>query len=97
MKIDSMFKRVFEMALKIANETNGSFDPTIAPLVNFWGFGFEEISNKNQNKLAKKSFISNKIIEKVKEHLDQKECRAWQQEKSLGGRIPENVESLIPH
>lgn len=51
-KIDSMFKRVFEMALKIANETNGSFDPTIAPLVNFWGFGFEEISNKNQNKLA---------------------------------------------
>ena len=51
-KIDSMFTRVFEMALKIANETNGSFDPTIAPLVNFWGFGFEEISNKNQNKLV---------------------------------------------
>ena len=40
------------MALKIANETNGSFDPTIAPLVNFWGFGFEEISNKNENKLV---------------------------------------------
>ena len=42
--IDSIFTRVFEMAIKIANETNGSFDPTIAPLVNFWGFGFEEIS-----------------------------------------------------
>ena len=40
------------MAIKIANETNGSFDPTIAPLVNFWGFGFEEISNKNENKLV---------------------------------------------
>ena len=47
-KIDSMFTRVFKMALKIANETNGSFDPTIAPLVNFWGFGYEEISNKNK-------------------------------------------------
>ena len=50
--IDSIFTRVFEMAIKIANETNGSFDPTIAPLVNFWGFGFEEISNKNENKLV---------------------------------------------
>ena len=50
--IDSIFTRVFEMAIKIANETNGSFDPTIAPLVNFWGFGFEEISNKNETKLV---------------------------------------------
>ena len=51
-KIDSIFSRVFEMALRIANETNGLFDPTIAPLVNFWGFGYEEISNKNQNILV---------------------------------------------
>ena len=50
--IDSIFTRVFDMALKIAHETNGSFDPTIAPLVNFWGFGFEEISNKNENILV---------------------------------------------
>ncbi|MDG2164230.1 MAG: FAD:protein FMN transferase, partial [Flavobacteriales bacterium] len=42
----------FEMALKIAHETNGLFEPTIAPLVNFWGFGFEEISNKNENILV---------------------------------------------
>jgi FAD:protein FMN transferase len=50
--IDSIFTRVFNMSLKIAHETNGSFDPTIAPLVNFWGFGFEEISNKNENILV---------------------------------------------
>ena len=49
--IDSIFTRVFEMALKIAHETNGSFDPTIAPVVNFWGFGFEEIPNKDNRKL----------------------------------------------
>ena len=47
--IDSIFTRVFEMAIKIANETNGSFDPTIAPLVNFWGL------------VLKKSLIKMKI------------------------------------
>ena len=52
MQTDSLFMRVFEKAMLIADKTDGSFDPTIAPVVNFWGFGFEEISNKNENKLA---------------------------------------------
>jgi len=52
MQTDSLFMRVFENAMLIADKTDGSFDPTIAPVVNFWGFGFEEISNKNENKLA---------------------------------------------
>ena len=30
----------FEMALAVAGETNGAFDPTIMPLVNYWGFGY---------------------------------------------------------
>ena len=46
MQTDSLFMRVFENAMLIADKTDGSFDPTIAPVVNFWGFGFEEISNK---------------------------------------------------
>ena len=29
-------------ALQISEETNGAFDPTIMPLVNFWGFGYKE-------------------------------------------------------
>ena len=51
MQIDSLFIRVFETAIEIANETKGAFDPTIAPVVNFWGFGFEEIPNKDDRKL----------------------------------------------
>ena len=52
MQTDSLFRRVFEMAVNIAKETDGAFDPTIAPVVNFWGFGFEEIPQKDENKLA---------------------------------------------
>lgn len=49
LKIDSLFKRVCLMALQIASETDGAFDPTIGPLVNFWGFGSEETANNNKD------------------------------------------------
>ena len=37
-----MFTDVFQLAQKISQETNGSFDITAAPLVNIWGFGFKK-------------------------------------------------------
>jgi len=52
MQTDSLFMRVFEMAVNIAKETDGTFDPTIAPVVNFWGFGFEEIAEKDESVLT---------------------------------------------
>ena len=51
-KIDSLFYRVLTEALQIAKETNGAFDPTLAPIVNYWGFGFEEIEQKDETLLA---------------------------------------------
>jgi len=51
-KIDSLFFRVITEALLIAEETQGAFDPTLAPIVNYWGFGFEEIQNKDESILA---------------------------------------------
>jgi thiamine biosynthesis lipoprotein len=33
------FMNVFRAAQKVARETNGAFDISIAPLVNYWGFG----------------------------------------------------------
>ena len=36
-----MFLDVYQMAMKIAKDTEGSFDVTVAPLVNAWGFGFK--------------------------------------------------------
>lgn len=41
---DEFFKTVFVRSMQIAEETNGAFDPTVAPLVNAWGFGFKNKS-----------------------------------------------------
>lgn len=40
--VNKMFIDVFRLAEKISKETDGAFDITVAPLVNAWGFGFEE-------------------------------------------------------
>ena len=36
------FQNVFLAARKIFEETDGYFDPTVMPLVNYWGFGYTE-------------------------------------------------------
>jgi thiamine biosynthesis lipoprotein len=42
---DFFFRTVFNKSQKIARETNGAFDITVAPIVNAWGFGFSEKEN----------------------------------------------------
>ena len=37
-------REVFEIALKVSEETNGAFDITVYPLVELWGFGKREIT-----------------------------------------------------
>jgi len=39
-KVDKQFYHVFELAREINQGSNGAFDPTVMPLVNFWGFGY---------------------------------------------------------
>lgn len=41
-RVDSLFSRMFGMALKVNRETDGAFDITVAPLVNAWGFGYKK-------------------------------------------------------
>ena len=36
------FNKVFKMSDEIYKKTNGYFDPTVMPLVNYWGFGYTE-------------------------------------------------------
>lgn len=43
-KFDKNFVQVYNISEVVFNETNGLFDPTVAPLVNAWGFGFEKES-----------------------------------------------------
>ena len=41
LSVDSLFVEVYELAQRIADDTDGAFDITVAPLVNAWGFGFK--------------------------------------------------------
>ena len=40
--VNELFTEVFNTAKYIYSETYGTFDPTVAPLVNAWGFGFKK-------------------------------------------------------
>ena len=46
-EIDSLFSEVFHTAKQIYAESHGAFDPTVAPLVNAWGFGFKRGADVN--------------------------------------------------
>ena len=39
---DRWFEHVFNASTRIYTRTGGTFDPTVSPLVNAWGFGFKK-------------------------------------------------------
>lgn len=39
---DSLFRHVFRTAMALSAQTDGLFDVTCAPLINLWGFGFQQ-------------------------------------------------------
>ena len=45
---DSIFINTYLLARGVAEESNGAFDYTIGPLVNAWGFGFEDRQKVDQ-------------------------------------------------
>ena len=46
-ELDDWFINCFNKAQEIAEITDGYYDITAAPLINFWGFGFEKIEERN--------------------------------------------------
>ena len=44
-EVDELFTEVFRTAERIYSDSHGAFDPTVAPLVNAWGFGFKKGMN----------------------------------------------------
>ena len=56
-EVSKDFQLVLSHALKVAEKTNGAFDPTIGPLVNLWGFGPE----------GKRKKPSKEIVDQTKE------------------------------
>ncbi len=47
--VDSFFITCFNKAKNVSEITGGAFDITVAPVVNAWGFGFNETENVDSN------------------------------------------------
>ncbi len=45
---DARMLHVYQLAHTVSEQTHGAFDITVAPLVNLWGFGFENSDNVNE-------------------------------------------------
>ncbi|MDF1673890.1 MAG: FAD:protein FMN transferase [Vicingaceae bacterium] len=63
-KFDENFVQVYNISENIFKETQGFFDPTVAPLVNAWGFGFEKESEITQEIIDSTLFLVgfNKLV-----------------------------------
>lgn len=44
-EVDKMFTDVFNLSKQVYQESEGAFNPTVAHLVNAWGFGFKNLEN----------------------------------------------------
>ncbi len=49
--VDGYFIKCFNTAYEISTITNGAFDITVAPVVNAWGFGFDESTTADSSKI----------------------------------------------
>lgn len=62
-KTDSLFRSVFRVAQEVSGETDGSFDITVAPLVNLWGFGLKNKEDVTAHQVDSiRHFVGYKLI-----------------------------------
>ena len=55
--LDSLIEKVIKKAIEICHETNGMFDVTVAPLVEYWGFGPNQLKSKASTELDSSLYI----------------------------------------
>jgi thiamine biosynthesis lipoprotein len=46
--LDGYLSRLYDKSVEINRESGGAFDPTVSPLVNLWGFGYEKAGKANR-------------------------------------------------
>jgi thiamine biosynthesis lipoprotein len=63
-EVDRWFTEVFNKAMEVSERSNGLFDVTAAPLINLWGFGFENMDN-----------ISPEVIDSLKTFVGYRKIR----------------------
>ncbi len=73
---DSMFTEVFELAERISEATDGAFDITVAPLVNAWGFGFENNDRITPNQIdSLLAFVGHRNVSMENGHIVKRDPR----------------------
>lgn len=55
LKISPRFIQMLELARKLHEDTQGAFDPTLAPIIKLWGFGGGESKGTPSDKVLKKA------------------------------------------
>lgn len=74
--VDKLFSEVFCTAKQIYSESHGAFDPTVAPLVNAWGFGFKKGIKINTNTIdSLRSLIGFERINLNGTHIEKRDPR----------------------
>lgn len=48
---DTHLRKVYERSVCINRESLGAFDPTVSPLINFWGFGYDNVANPDTSEI----------------------------------------------
>lgn len=70
METNDLFEHVYETALWLSEISNGAFDITVAPLVNAWGFGFQNQSNVTTELIdSLRSYVGYQSITLENHHL----------------------------
>ena len=64
-QLDDWFVGNFVLAQEVSSQTNGSFDITIAPIANIWGFGTYE----------KPDSVNTQLIDSLKQYVDYKKIK----------------------
>ncbi len=63
-EVDEWFTDVFNKAMEVSEKSGGMFDPTSAPLINLWGFGFSKMDD-----------VSPHMIDSIKEFVGYRKVR----------------------
>jgi len=50
--LDGYFCQVYNTAVDVCHESGGAFDPTLAPLINLYGFGYEQAGDADTARVA---------------------------------------------
>lgn len=50
--VDDYFRDVYDTSVKVSKSTGGAFDPTLAPLINAYGFGYDDAAIPDSAELS---------------------------------------------